>query len=102
METLYFTIDASRFTTRREAHRAMKEVFAGYEYYGNNLDALHDVLTSIRQDAEITVCGLAQAREQIDAYADRLLLVFSDAAEENPHLHFIYPEEEPQEEEENG
>ena len=98
METLYFTIDASRFTTRREAHRVMKEVFAGYEYYGNNLDALHDVLTSIRQDAEITVCGLDAARQQIGAYADRLLRVFGDASEENSHLHFFYPEEATEEE----
>ena len=93
MEKLQFYIDASLFTTRREAHQVMKEAFAGYEYYGNSLDALRDVLTSIRQEAEITVTGLPSAREQIGAYTDRLLLVFRDAAEDNPHLTFLFPED---------
>ena len=94
MKKLVFNIDASLFTSRKAAHETMKVVFKKYEYYGNNLDALHDVLTSIRRDAVITVTGLEKSREYIDTYVDSLMRVFNDCAEENEHLTFVFNEEE--------
>lgn len=93
MRKLAFYINAAEFTSRVSAHAEMKKVFKNYEYYGNSLDALHDVLTSIRQDAKITVAGLSSARETLGQYADKIREVFSDSALENPHLTVLFPEE---------
>ncbi len=92
-DLLKFYIDASLFRSRRQAHGVMQQVFEGYEYYGNNLDALFDVLTSIRTDAEITVHALSQSEEYIEGYAERIRRVFLDAAEENPHLTLVFSED---------
>ena len=92
MKKKVFSIDATQFRSRKEAHLHMKEVFSDYEYYGNNLDALHDVLTSVRRDAEIDVCGLEFSRLYIGEYADSIKRVFLDSAEENSHLTFVFSE----------
>lgn len=92
MDTRLFIIDASGFTTKREAHAVMRDVFLGYEYYGSNLDALYDVLTSIRRRAEIRVHGLDASKAQIGDYAERLRALFLDAAAHNPHLTFVFTE----------
>lgn len=92
MKKLYFNIDATSFTSKKEAHTLMQKVFYRYEYYGSNLDALHDVLTSIRIDAKIKVNGLAYSEKYIGDYAERIKEVFMDSAEENPHLKFVFTE----------
>ena len=92
MKTLSFTVDAAGFTSRADCHRDMQKVFVGYGYAGTNLDALHDVLTSIRTDAEIEIRGLEKARAAIGVYADSLRRVFELSAEENPHLHLRFTE----------
>ena len=92
METLSFTVDAAGFTSRVDCHRDMQKVFAGYGYVGTNLDALHDVLTSIRTDAEIEIRGLEKARAAIGVYADSLRRVFELSSEENPRLHLRFTE----------
>lgn len=90
---LSFFVDASGFTSRTDCHRDMQKVFVGYGYVGTNLDALHDVLTSIRTDAEIEIHGLEKARAAIGVYADTLRVVFETSAGENPHLHLRFTEE---------
>lgn len=84
-----FEIDASLFGSRRDAHTVMKTVFEGYEYYGNSLDALHDVLTSVREDARIVLKNTDASREVIDGYIDRIIKVMRESAEENPHLEIV-------------
>jgi len=37
-------LDASKMTDKAAAHEYLKEVLELPEYYGNNLDALHDCL----------------------------------------------------------
>ena len=83
---LKYEIDASKFDSRADAHREMKKVFEGREYYGNSLDALYDVLTTIFDDCEITVKSLNLAEDKIGVYAKKIRTVFEDAAEENEHI----------------
>ena len=92
MKKLVFDIDASLFTSRREAHEVMKKVFCDFEYYGNNLDALHDVLTSIMKDSTINIRNLDASKEYIGMYADRIKIVFCESAKENPHLTLVFSE----------
>ena len=40
-------LDARELGEKKHAHAYMKEMFGFPDYYGNNLDALHDCLTDI-------------------------------------------------------
>ena len=79
-------IDAAAFETRYRTHAALKEIFAGYDYYGSNLDALHDVLTSIAPDTILRIIHFETAEQKLGTYAASLRRVFLESGEENPHL----------------
>lgn len=53
-------LDASRMTSKEESHAYLKEVLSLPEYYGNNLDALHDCLEEMT-DVEIVVENVEDA-----------------------------------------
>ena len=57
------------------------------DYYGRNLDALHDCLTEM--DACVTLSGLRWL-QALGNYGDSVLRVFRDAAEENSRLTLIF------------
>ncbi|MBR6615488.1 MAG: barstar family protein, partial [Lachnospiraceae bacterium] len=46
-------LDFSQCTDRSEVHAYLKEQFGFPDYYGNNLDALFDVLGDIAEDMDI-------------------------------------------------
>ena len=75
--------------TKDELHDLLKESLDLPDYYGRNLDALHDCLTDIGED---TVIGLFESGKQqlIDSYVDLLKRVLRDAEEENPHLAVVF------------
>lgn len=49
-----YVLDASKMTDKAISHAYLKEVLNLPEYYGNNLDALHDCLEEMT-DVEIVV-----------------------------------------------
>ena len=75
--------------TREALHDLLAEKLSLPEYYGRNLDALHDCLTDIRED---TVIGLFEGKKQqlIDGYIRLLKNVLRDAEEENSHLSVVF------------
>ena len=72
-------LEAEHLTERRRAHRYLKERFGFPDYYGNNLDALHDMLTEL---AGVTV----EVRGEVSGYGRSVLGVLRDSAMENPGL----------------
>ena len=86
MKPLTFYADAARFTDPAAVHRTLQAVFADYEYYGSNLDALYDVLTSIPQAAVLQIAGWQAAETALGDYARRLRRTLDEAAEENENL----------------
>ena len=92
MEKRVYEVNAADFTSRKTAHRILQEVFGEYEYYGRNLNALYDVLTSIRVDSEIHVDGLEFSKMFIYQYADSIREVFDAAEKRDRHLRFVYTE----------
>ena len=77
------TLSLKNLNNKEEAHKYLKEKLGLPDYYGMNLDALHDCLTQLgptqiqfsEEDAELP-----------SAYAEKILRVFKDAQEENPDL----------------
>ena len=84
-ENHWAILDGAAFLDKKTAHELIKKELSLPSYYGGNLDALYDCLTEMGQ-TEIDLFSCAQIRRNLEAYGDRLLQVFSDAAEANPDL----------------
>ena len=71
-------LDAGRMTTKDESHAYLKEALNLPDYYGNNLDALHDCLEEMN-DVEIVV----ENEENAGKYYWRVARVIHDVSTGN-------------------
>ena len=86
------TLDLTRFEEKISLHTYLKEMLRFPFYYGANLDALNDELTSTVYPLRIVVCYPAQPKGKMVDYIPQLLRVFHDAACENYHLEVLFRE----------
>ena len=63
-----------------EMHKRIKEGLNFPDYYGENLDALWDVISEPR-DAFITIKGIKDLPKSFDEYIENLLKIFEEAKE---------------------
>ena len=75
-------LDCREMTDKPAMHAYLKEKLALPEYYGKNLDALHDCLTDL-EDVEIAITP----PEEDGAIFQRILRVFKAADRENETLY---------------
>lgn len=75
------TLDARQLDERGQAHAYLKAMLSLPDYYGNNLDALYDCLTEMRE-LEVTFVRT----EGTGGYFPRVYRIFEKAAKENPGI----------------
>lgn len=83
-------LDFEKINSKEELHQYLKEQLALPEYYGNNLDALHDCLAEKREPVSISICHFEALEKSLGEYADVLLQVLKDNCcfkGENIHVH---------------
>ena len=83
------TVDAREFITKHEAHCALRAALGEENYWGSNLDALHDCLTSVLEPTTLVIKNWSSAVRHLGEYADRLWHVLDDSAGENPNITII-------------
>ena len=66
---------------RDKLHSVLQEKLQLPEWYGRNLDALYDVLTSVEEETELVLIGWPD-----EGYAAKVRRVILDAVWENEHL----------------
>ena len=71
---------------RAAIHKALSEELGFPEYYGKNLDALYDIMSSYSEDAVIVVEGSSE-------YGKKVLGTLKDAAAENKHIKIEFAED---------
>ena len=86
----HITLDCRGFVPRSELHRILGEALSFPDHYGNNLDALHDCLTSLPNETELVLQHWEAAAEGLGRYAIGLKRVLEDSQEENPRLKIIF------------
>ena len=86
-------LDLTQFEEKISLHRYLKEALSFPFYYGANLDALHDELTSEVLDTSILVRLPMAPKGKMAEYMPRLRQVFEDAATENYHLRVSFEQE---------
>ena len=85
-------LNLTPFEEKISLHSYLKEALDFPFYYGANLDALHDELTSETNATRIIVQYPANPKGKMVDYLPRLLKVFRDAANQNYHLEISYEE----------
>ena len=75
-------INCANIGTRDALHDILARELCFPEWYGRNLDALHDCLTSIHQDTRITFLHVSA----LPFPSGGLLRVLRDSENENPRL----------------
>lgn len=80
------SLNARRMTTRELAHAQLKDRLRLPDWYGNNLDALHDCLGEIGKPTRIILRHAAHLERNLGDYGMKLLRVLETSVEENPIL----------------
>ncbi|MBO4563055.1 MAG: barstar family protein [Clostridia bacterium] len=83
------SVDARDFITKHEMHASLRAVLGEENYWGSNLDALHDCLTSIAEPTELYIKNWSFAMRRLGDYANRLWHVLDDASRENPNIRIV-------------
>jgi len=79
-------IDGNSVTSMEDIHASLARQLEFPEWYGGNLDALHDCLTDFHEDVDLSIVHPEALFERLGSAYVRLTRVLSDAAEENPYL----------------
>ena len=77
-------LSAAGWDTPEKAHDDLAKALQFPNYYGKNLDALHDCLTSL-SDTQLVIEDCAVASEKMEKWPG-FLAVFFDSAAQNPGL----------------
>lgn len=80
------TINCAEISSMAELHRILSRELTFPDWYGNNLDALHDCLTAICEDTQIVFLHFSA----LPFRSTGLLRVLRDSEQENPHLEVAF------------
>ena len=86
----YVFLDGAEIDSTVDLHRIFAEALDFPEYYGKNLDALHDALTDIREPVTVVVVNTAALEENLGRRKKGFLRLMEDLAEEKPGFRFLY------------
>ena len=81
-------LNGKRMRYNKSAHDYLKRKLHFPDYYGNNLDALWDLLTTISEPIEIILLNSETLYENLGDYGRELVKVFEDAMDENANIIF--------------
>ena len=85
-------INLADVKTFDDFHNEVSSKLGFPEYYGRNLDAMHDCLTDIADEVEVVFTGVKECRAvspEMSAYIDGLERMLNDTADECDNLTFI-------------
>lgn len=84
-------IDFSLVNDKQSLYAYLKDIFKEYEFYGNNLDALMEVLMCLK-GIEIIIKNIKKLEENLGDYTLKVLNTFKLASIENDLINVIIEE----------
>ncbi|MDD2282227.1 MAG: barstar family protein [Eubacteriales bacterium] len=81
-------LDALEMTDKQATHQYIQCQLDFPDYYGRNLDALWDMLSTISEPLHIILINADKLPVNLGGYAELLIAVFCEAAEFNSALKF--------------
>lgn len=87
-----FLINGKSMASKEAIYQQLNRLFSFQPYFGNNLDALWDILNEESEPTEIYFIHVETLLEQMEGYGEKLLKVFRQLEKSNPNykIHF-YP-----------
>lgn len=85
-------VDGSQVSSRGEFYDAIRIQIGGDLLIGNNLDALHDALTSITEPSDITIIERRLLEQNLADYWEKIYKVLMDCLDENYNLSVSFEE----------
>lgn len=82
-------LDGYKMDNKENLHLYLKQSFDLSEYYGENLDALWDELTSLNEEVEIILINSNYMLNKLGEYGNMLLELFRDLAFEQENINFM-------------
>lgn len=82
-------LDGYKMDKKENLHLYLKQSFDLSEYYGENLDALWDELTSLNEQVEIILINSNYMLNKLGEYGNMLLELFRDLAFEQENINFM-------------
>ena len=79
-------LDGRNMDSKEKAHLHMKRQLNLPDYYGGNLDALWDILTTIDKPIKINIINKESLIDNLGDYGKSIIKVFKDAEKENNNL----------------
>ena len=79
-------IECGLVKSRADFHDLLARELNFPDWYGGNLDALHDLLTAIGTDTVLQLHDWPDAEAALGSYGSRVEKVLAFAALKNPHL----------------
>ena len=83
----FVELDNHAFACARDVHDYLARELAFPEYYGHNLDALYDMLSSCELTLTLTNAAVLN---KLFRYGDNLRLALEDAARDNPNFTLMF------------
>ena len=87
-----FILDGGSVASRETLHQTLAAGLHLPDWYGGNLDALHDCLTDITAPTELVIRRAAALETSLGDYAAALRHVLTDCASENPWFSVAWEE----------
>lgn len=79
-------IDCSGLESPRQLHQILAEKLEFPQWYGCNLDALHDLLTALTEETSLTLLHL----DALGRFSIGFHRVLEDSRQENPHFQITF------------
>lgn len=81
-------LDGRNMLTRQQAHEELQRVLALPDYYGRNLDALWDCVSTAED--EVRLVNAAPMKRELGLYGEKLIALLTEAAEKNALFGFSW------------
>lgn len=82
-------LDGKRIKNRETLHGILADLPGFPDWYGKNLDALHDCLTDMQEEVWIRIQNKNDLALHLGNYAAAFLNVLAASAEENKKIHYV-------------
>lgn len=79
-------LNGTKMTKKKETHEYIKKKLEFPDYYGENLDSLWDILTTISEPLVIVLLNSELIYSNLEEYGRSLVSVFAEAMGENPNI----------------
>lgn len=83
-------VNCAVFTSRDNFHDMISRELALPAWYGRNLDALHDCLSTISEPTHLILQNWQAAEEALGHYASLIRTVLLHTEDENIHFHLSF------------